>query len=107
MAQTHTVGRSPSCPNSNRAICFGVVERRKAIDMLEPMAKEPPITAEGTVTEVLPGTMFRVSLGGQRTVLAHISGKMRKRFIRITIEDRVKMAMSPSDTDPARIVYRL
>lgn len=47
------------------------------------MAKEPPIVTEGTVKEVLPGRMFRVSLGGERMVLAHISGKMRKNFIRI------------------------
>lgn len=72
------------------------------------------IEVEGTITSVLPGTMFRVSLNGQagngsnpRLVLAHISGKMRKRFIRLTIGDRVKMQMSPYDVDKARIVYRL
>ncbi len=47
------------------------------------MAKEEQIVTEGTVTQVLPGTMFRVDLPGQRNVLAHISGKMRKHFIRI------------------------
>jgi translation initiation factor IF-1 len=47
------------------------------------MAKEEQIITEGTVTQVLPGTMFRVDLPGQRNVLAHISGKMRKHFIRI------------------------
>ena len=47
------------------------------------MAKEEQIITEGTVTQVLPGTMFRVDLPGQRNVLAHISGKMRKNFIRI------------------------
>jgi translation initiation factor IF-1 len=62
--------------------------------------------------------MFRVSLNGvsangnrssgsDRSVLAHISGKMRKRFIRLTVGDRVKMQMSPYDMDKARIVYRL
>jgi translation initiation factor IF-1 len=57
---------------------------------------------------VLPGTMFRVALANERIVLAHISGKMRKRrFIRLTIGDRVKMEMSPYDTAKARIVYRL
>jgi len=72
------------------------------------------IEIEGTITSVLPGTMFRVALSNQaglssdaRLVLAHISGKMRKRFIRLTIGDRVKMQMSPYDTDKARIVYRL
>ena len=62
---------------------------------------------EGTVTTVLPGTMFRVALANQHVVLAHISGKMRKRFIRLTVGDRVRMAMSPYDVDKARIVYRL
>jgi len=56
---------------------------------------------------VLPGTMFRVQLSNEHLVLAHISGKMRKRFIRLTIGDRVKMEMSPYDIDKARIVYRL
>ena len=76
--------------------------------------KEEHIQVEGIVQTVLPGTMFRVSLNGQsrnesseRLVLAHISGKMRKRFIRLTIGDRVKMQMSPYDVDKARIVYRL
>ena len=65
------------------------------------------IEVEGTITSVLPGTMFRVDLPGSRNVLAHISGKMRKRFIRLTIGDRVKMQMSPYDMEKARIVYRL
>jgi len=56
---------------------------------------------------VLPGTMFRVALANQQLVLAHISGKMRKRFIRLTIGDRVRMEMSPYDVSKARIVYRL
>jgi translation initiation factor IF-1 len=78
------------------------------------MKTDKAIEIEGTITSVLPGTMFRVSLNGQsrngsdsRLVLAHISGKMRKRFIRLTIGDRVKMQMSPYDVDKARIVYRL
>jgi translation initiation factor IF-1 len=65
------------------------------------------IQLEGTITMVLPGTMFRVALGNDRLVLAHMSGKMRKRFIRLTIGDRVKMEMSPYDSAKARIVYRL
>jgi len=85
------------------------------------MAVEKAIEIEGTITSVLPGTMFRVALNsangngapkgqsgiGPRQVLAHISGKMRKRFIRLTIGDRVKMEMSPYDMEKARIVYRL
>jgi translation initiation factor IF-1 len=56
---------------------------------------------------VLAGTMFRVQLANDHMVLAHISGKMRKRFIRLTTGDRVKLQMSPYDVDKARIVYRL
>lgn len=65
------------------------------------------IEVEGKITSVLAGTMFRVQLPNERLVLAHISGKMRKRFIRLTVGDRVKLEMSPYDLDKARIVYRL
>ena len=68
---------------------------------------EKAIQLEGTITSVLPGTMFRVALANEHLVLAHISGKMRKRFIRLTVGDRVRMEMSPYDTAKARIVYRL
>jgi translation initiation factor IF-1 len=61
------------------------------------MAKEGPIVTEGTITQVLPGTMFRVDLPGQRNVLAHISGKMRKHFIRIVPGDKVSVELSPYD----------
>ena len=72
------------------------------------MNSEKAIELEGTIMTVLPGTMFRVALANDHLVLAHISGKMRKRrFIRLTIGDRVKMEMSPYDTRRARIVYRL
>lgn len=71
------------------------------------MSEEKAITIEGKITSVLPGTMFHVELDNQHTVLAHISGKMRKRFIRLTNGDRVKMEMSPYDLSKARIVYRL
>lgn len=68
---------------------------------------EKPIELEGTVTAVLAGTMFRVKLRNGHQVLAHISGKMRKRFIRLVVGDQVKIEMSPYDPDKARIVYRL
>ncbi len=51
--------------------------------------------------------MFKVKLASGHEVLAHISGKMRKRFIRLVVGDRVKMEMSPYDTTKARIVYRI
>lgn len=68
---------------------------------------EEHIQVEGKICAVLAGTMFRVELDNGHQVLAHISGKMRKRFIRLTVGDRVKMQMSPYDLDKARIVYRL
>jgi translation initiation factor IF-1 len=71
------------------------------------MPLEKQLQLEGLVTSVLAGTMFRVRLANDHIVLAHISGKMRKRFIRLTIGDRVKLEMSPYDIDKARIVYRL
>ena len=71
------------------------------------MPAEAIIETEGKITSVLAGTMFRVELGNQHSVLAHISGKMRKRFIRLTNGDRVKIEMSPYDLNKARIVYRL
>ena len=65
------------------------------------------ITIEGKITSVLAGTMFRVELANKHLVLAHISGKMRKRFIRLAMGDRVKMEMSPYDLNKARITWRL
>jgi len=65
------------------------------------------IETEGKIIAVLAGTMFRVELANEHQVLAHISGKMRKRFIRLTNGDRVKLEMSPYDLDKGRIVYRL
>ncbi len=69
---------------------------------------EDVIKVEGKIVAVLAGTMFRVEIENTgHQVLAHISGKMRKRFIRLIPGDRVRMEMSPYDTDKARIVWRL
>jgi translation initiation factor IF-1 len=70
-------------------------------------SKEQHIEVEGRVTVVLPGTMFRVELENKHVVLATVSGKMRKRWVRLTTGDRVKMQMSPYDLNKARIVWRL
>lgn len=71
------------------------------------MADPQVVEVEGKVVAVLPGTMFRVELANKHQVLANISGKLRKHFIKITVGDTVKMEMSPQDLDKARIVYRL
>lgn len=68
--------------------------------------KEEHIELSGTVTQVLPGTMFRVALPNGHEVLAHISGKMRKNFIRISVGDKVNVEMSPYDLGKARISFR-
>jgi translation initiation factor IF-1 len=69
--------------------------------------EEKAVEMEGTISAVLAGTMFKVKLASGHELLAHISGKMRKRFIRLVVGDRVKMEMSPYDTSKARIVYRM
>jgi translation initiation factor IF-1 len=69
--------------------------------------KEGHIEVEGVVMVVLPGTMFRVELDNKHMVLATVSGKIRKRWVRITVGDRVKMEMSPYDLNKARITWRL
>ncbi|HUR44760.1 MAG TPA: translation initiation factor IF-1 [Candidatus Saccharimonadales bacterium] len=71
------------------------------------MSSEEHIELEGTVAIVLPGTLFRVRLDNDHEVLAHISGKMRKNFVRLTVGDRVRIEMSPYDLTKARITYRL
>ena len=82
------------------------LERFRAGSIFFAMPKEAPLVMEGTVTQVLPGTMFRVDLAGQRNVLAHISGKMRKHFIRIVPGDKVSVELSPYDLTKARIIFR-
>ena len=70
------------------------------------MAKEDVIEVEGTVTEALPNTQYRVELDNGHNVLAHISGKMRMNYIRILPGDRVKVELSPYDLSRGRITYR-
>ncbi len=68
--------------------------------------KEEAIETEGIVKESLPNTMFRVELKNKHIVLAHLSGKMRKHFIKIVPGDKVKVELSPYDLTKGRIVYR-
>jgi translation initiation factor IF-1 len=69
-------------------------------------SKENIIEVEGVVTKVLPATMYRVKLPNGHEILAHISGKMRKNFIKITTGDRVTLEMSPYDLTRGRITFR-
>jgi translation initiation factor IF-1 len=70
------------------------------------VSKEEAIKTEGVVKDVLPGTMFHVALPNGQVVLAHISGKMRKNFIRIVPGDKVELELSPYDLSKARIIFR-
>ncbi len=70
------------------------------------MAKEDVIEMEGTVVDTLPNTMFRVELENGHIIIAHISGKMRKHYIRILTGDKVTVEMTPYDLSKGRITYR-
>lgn len=71
------------------------------------MSKEEQIEFDGVVVETLPNTMFRVKLESGHIVTAHISGKMRKHYIRILTGDQVKVEMTPYDLSKGRITYRV
>jgi translation initiation factor IF-1 len=68
--------------------------------------KEEKLVLEGTIVEALPNTSFKVELENGHTVLAYLSGKMRKYYIRVLLGDRVRVELSPYDLDRGRIVYR-
>ena len=70
------------------------------------MAKQENIELDGTITQALSNAMFRVELENEHIVTAHISGKMRKFYIRLLPGDKVKLEMSPYDLTKARITYR-
>ena len=70
------------------------------------LAKEEAIQMDGVVSETLPNTTFRVKLENDHIVVAHISGKMRKHYIRILTGDRVTVELTPYDLTKGRIIYR-
>ena len=70
------------------------------------MAKEEQIQLSGTVIDTLPNTMFRVELENGHVAMAHISGKMRKNYIRILTGDKVKVELTPYDLSKGRITFR-
>ncbi len=71
------------------------------------MAKDDVIEMEGSVLETLPNTMFRVQLENGHIITAHISGRMRKHYIRILTGDKVRIEMTPYDLTKGRITYRM
>jgi translation initiation factor IF-1 len=80
--------------------------RRRMPNTGDPMSKEDHIEMEGTVIDTLPNTMFRVELENGHVVTAHISGKMRKHYIRILTGDKVTVQLTPYDLSKGRITYR-
>ena len=84
----------------------GTAHRQAHVSVPENMPKEDAIEVVGTVVETLPNAMFRVELEGKHMVLAHVSGKMRKNFIRILPGDKILVELSPYDLSRGRIVYR-
>ena len=79
---------------------------RAEFSTIQFMAKEDQIEFDGEVIETLPNTMFRVKLENGHVVIAHISGKMRKHYIRILTGDKVKVEMTPYDLSKGRITFR-
>lgn len=90
---------------------YSIIFRRRyagrlSMQVQESMAKEEHIEMEGTVIETLPNTMFRVELENGHVVTAHISGKMRKHYIRILTGDKVTVQLTPYDLTKGRITFR-
>ncbi len=73
---------------------------------IKTLSKEDHIEMEGTVIDTLPNTMFRVQLENGHVITAHISGRMRKHYIRILTGDKVKVELTPYDLTKGRIIYR-
>jgi len=89
----------------------GIMRRLKIVQLTytkdpSPMAKEDSIEMQGTILDTLPNTMFRVELENGHVVTAHISGKMRKNYIRILTGDKVTVQLTPYDLSKGRIVFR-
>ncbi len=87
-------------------ICAYFFTLNELPEVIRLMAKEDVIEMQGTILETLPNTMFRVELENGHVVTAHISGKMRKHYIRILTGDKVTVEMTPYDLSKGRITFR-
>ena len=105
MARRRTRGRPPPRRSSARRPPETAADRAKRLERAGP-GKESTIQVEGTIVEPLPNTMFRIDLENGHRILGHISGKMRKHYIRILPGDRVTVELSPYDLTRGRITYR-
>ena len=95
-----------TCSVCSFVICILIGVCAGAMLSLNAVTKEEAIEVEGIVREALPNTMFRVELQNKHIILAHLSGKMRKHYIRIVPGDSVKVALSPYDLNRGRIIFR-
>jgi len=95
----------PPIRRSGRRPPVSAAERAKRLERAG-APKEQTLQVEGTIVEALPNTMFRVDLENGHRILGHISGKMRKHYIRILPGDRVTVELSPYDLTRGRITYR-
>ena len=91
----------------NLGIPYVIINGFQTLNAATRMAKEDHIEMEGKVIDTLPNTMFRVELENGHVVTAHISGKMRKHYIRILTGDKVKVEMTPYDLSKGRITFRM
>lgn len=96
----------PGSPNFTLGCDYGIIRRPRKLEPASRVAKEEHIEMEGTITETLPNTLFRVKLDNGHVVTAHISGKMRKHYIRILTGDRVTVQLTPYDLSKGRITFR-
>ena len=93
--------------SSSIRMCDYIVQILAEILKGKQMAKDDVIELEGTILESMPNAMFKVKLENDHEILAHISGKIRKNFIRILPGDKVKVEMTPYDLTRGRITFRL
>ncbi len=93
-------------PGRRYPLCLGRKSNEEKEKETSPLMGKDAIEVEGTVNEVLPNATFRVELENGHEILAYLSGKMRKFYIRVLEGDRVKLEMSPYDLTRGRITYR-
>jgi len=98
-------GRRPARRPSSRKRVETPADRAKRMERAGPQ-KDDALQVEGTIVEALPNVMFRIDLENGHNILGHISGKMRKHYIRILPGDKVTVELSPYDLTRGRIVYR-
>jgi translation initiation factor IF-1 len=104
--ESTTRSAGPAPDSFARTVISGTLRARPETATETGLAKEDHIEMEGMVIDTLPNTMFRVELDNGHVVTAHISGKMRKHYIRILTGDRVTVQLTPYDLSKGRITYR-